>query len=120
MIIRKCELSDVTDVFELIKNELGYTNISESDVRKRFEMMSLQGNYNVMVAEIDGKVCGFISMVKELSLEADGEFMRIIGLAVRSEYQGSGIGSDLLRAVEKIAEQSKLGLITLSSNFKRP
>lgn len=120
MIIRKCELSDVTDVFELIKNELGYTNISESDVRKRFEMMSLQGNYNVMVAEIDGKVCGFISMVKELSLEADGEFLRIIGLAVRSEYQGSGIGSDLLRAVEKIAEQNKLGLITLSSNFKRP
>ncbi len=120
MIIRKCELSDITSVFELIKKELGYPKITESDVRKRFELMSLRENYNVLVAEIDGKVCGFISTVKEISLEVDGEFLRVIGLAVRSEYQRNGIGAALLRAVEKTADEHKYGVITLSSNFKRP
>lgn len=119
MIIRKCELSDITSVYELIKNELGYSKITESDVQKRFELMSLLENYNVLVAEIDGKVCGFISTVKEISLEVDGEFLRVIGLAVRSEYQRSGIGSALLRAVEDIADEHNYGVITLSSNFKR-
>lgn len=120
MIIRKCELSDITSVFELIKNELGYPKITESDVRKRFELMSLRKNYSVLVAEIDGKVCGFISTVKEISLEVDGEFLRVIGLAVRSEYQRNGIGAALLRTVEKTAAEHKYGVITLSSNFKRP
>lgn len=120
MIIRKCELSDITSVLELIKNELGYPKITESDVRKRFELMSLRENYNVLVAEIDGKVCGFISTVKEISLEVDGEFLRVIGLAVRSEYQRNGIGAALLRAVETTAKEHKYGVITLSSNFKRP
>lgn len=119
MIIRKCELADITSVFELIKNELGYPKITENDVRKRFELMSLRENYNVLVAEIDGKVCGFISTVKEISLEVDGEFLRVIGLAVKSEYQRSGIGAALLRVVEKTAKDHKYGVVTLSSNFKR-
>ncbi|MDE6728552.1 MAG: GNAT family N-acetyltransferase [Oscillospiraceae bacterium] len=119
MIIRKCELSDITSVYELIKNELGYPNITESDVRKRFELMISLENYDVMVAEIDRKVCGFISTVKEISLEVDGEFLRVIGLAVRFEYQKSGIGSALLRTVEDIADEHNYGVITLSSNFKR-
>lgn len=119
MIIRKCELSDVTSVYELIRNELGYPKIIESDVLKRFQLMSSLENYIVLVAEIDGKVCGFISTVKEISLEVDGEFLRVIGLAVKTEYQRSGIGSALLCAVEKIADEHKYGVITLSSNFKR-
>lgn len=119
MIIRKCELADITSVFELIKNELGYPNVTESDVRKRFELMSLRENYNVLVAEIDGKVCGFISTVTEISLEVNGEFLRVIGLAVKSEYQRSGIGAALLRAVEKTAAEHKYRIVTLSSNFKR-
>lgn len=119
MIIRKCELSDVTDDYELIRDELGYSDIAESDVRKRYELMSLRENYNVHVAEIDGKVCGFVSTVREISLEVDGEFLRVIGLAVSTEYQRNGIGAALLHAVEKIAAERKYGVITLSSNFKR-
>ena len=119
MIVRKCELSDVTSVYELVKNELGYPNITESDVLKRFEAMRASENYDVLVAETDGKVCGFVSTVREISLEVDGEFLRVIGLAVKAEYQRRGIGAALLRAVEKVAEERKYGVITLSSNFKR-
>lgn len=119
MIIRKCELSDIAGVYELIKNELGYLNITENDVLKRFILMNSLGDYNVLIAENNGVVCGFISTVKEISLEVDGEFLRVIGLAVKEKYQRSGIGSALLRAVEKSALEHKFGVITLSSNFKR-
>lgn len=119
MIIRKCELSDITVVYELIKNELGYPMLSEDNVVKRFETMNSLGNYEVFVAEIDGKVCGFIAMVKEISLEVDGEFLRIIGLAVKAEYQKKGIGSALLQTAEKITTEQNFNVITLSSNFKR-
>lgn len=119
MMIRKCELSDITSVYELIKNELGYPKITKNDVLKRFELMNSLGNYNILVAENDGIICGFISMVKEISLEVDGEFLRVIGLAVKEEYQRCGIGTALLRIVEKIALEHKFGVITLSSNFKR-
>ena len=119
MIIRKCEVSDIKSVYELIKNELGYHDISESEVLKRFEKMCSLDEYSVLVAEIDGSVYGFVSMVREFTLEVDGEFLRIIGLAVNSAYQRKGIGAKLLEEVERIAAEQKMGVITLSSNFKR-
>lgn len=119
MIIRKCEATDIPSVYQLIKKELDYPKIAENDVLKRYETMNSLGNYEVLVAESDGLICGFISTVKEISLEVDGEFLRVIGLAVKAEYQRRGIGAALLRAVEKTALEHKYTVITLSSNFKR-
>lgn len=120
MIIRKCGASDVKSVYELIKNELGYSEITENEVAERFERMITPDAYSVLVAEIDGMVCGFVSMVREISLEINGELLRIIGLAVKAEYQRKGIGAALLKEAEQIAAERKMELITLSSNFKRP
>lgn len=120
MIIRECEASDVKSVFELIKNELGYSEITENEVAERLERMKALDDYSVLVSEIDGKICGFISMVREISLEINGELLRILGLAVKAEYQRKGIGAALLKNAEEIAAERKMTLITLSSNFKRP
>lgn len=120
MIIRNCETSDIKCVYELIKNELGYSEITENEVSERFERMKNLDDYSVLVAEIDGKVCGFVSTVREITLEVDGELLRIIGLAVKDECQRKGIGAVLLKEVERIASERNMALITLSSNFKRP
>ncbi len=119
MKIRKCEFSDIASVYGLIKNELDYPDIVEISVQERFKKMMARGNYSVYVAETDGEVCGFISTVTEFSLEVEGEFLRIIGLAVKTEFQRSGIGSALVMFVEDIAVKNGYGVITLSSNFKR-
>lgn len=120
MIIRECEASDVKSVFELIQNELGYSEITENEVTERFERMKALDDYRVLVAEIDGKICGFVSVVREISLEINGELLRILGLAVKAEYQRKGIGAALLKETEMIAAERKMALVTLSSNFKRP
>ena len=119
MIIRKCELSDLASVYCLIKKELDYPDIAEASFQERLKKMMELGNYSVYVAETNGVVCGFISTVTEFSLEVEGEFLRIIGLAVKTEFQRSGIGSALLMFAEDNAVKNGYGVITLSSNFKR-
>lgn len=120
MIIRKCELSDAESICSLIINELGYYNISKEGIYERFERLLAAKEYTFLAAELDGEVCGFVSFVSELSLEVDGEYIRVLCLAVKSGLQGNGIGSELIKAVEYFAAERNAALITLSSNFKRP
>lgn len=120
MIIRKCELSDAESICSLVVNELGYGNISEEGIRERFERLLTAKGYTFLVAELDGEVCGFVSFVSELSLEVEGEYIRVLCLAVKSGIQGNGVGSELIKAVEFFAAERNVALITLSSNFKRP
>lgn len=119
MIIRECVLSDIAGVHSLLQNELGYGDITESGVLERLEKLTASEKHTVLVAELDGGICGLVSFVRELSLEVDGEFLRVQCLAVREDMQGKGIGSALMKRVEEIARERGLSPITLSSNFKR-
>ncbi len=120
MIIRRCEPSDAESVCSLIKNELGYSNISKEGVSERLERLIASEYHTVLVAETDGGVCGLASFVRELSLEVEGEFIRVQCLAVKADAQGKGIGSALMKRVEEMALERGLSPIVLSSNFKRP
>ncbi len=60
MIIRACELSDTESIHSLIKNELGYRDITKSGVLKRLEKLIATENYTVLAAELDGEVSGFV------------------------------------------------------------
>lgn len=120
MTIRECELSDIESVHSLIQNELGYCDITESGLLERLEKLIAAEEHTVLVAEIDGEVCGLASFIRELSLEVNGEYLRVLCLAVRADMQGKGIGSALIKRIEELAAEQGASLITLSSNFKRP
>lgn len=119
MKIRNCTQSDIGSVYSLIKNELGYHNITESGVSERLEKLIASEEHIVLAAELDEEVCGLASFVREISLEVDGEYLRLLCLAVREDMQGKGVGSALLKKIEDIAAELGISLITLSSNFKR-
>ena len=78
------ELKDFTDVIKLIKNELGYDGMS-SDIYDRIMRIYDNDNYTSFVAEMDGIVIGFVGMMRGLAFEMDGEYVRIISLAVKRE-----------------------------------
>lgn len=113
-----CTLNDARGLCELIRSELGYTDITEAEVRSSLEKMIASDNYFLLAAVKDGDVCGFISVVNEVSLEA-GEYCRVLGLAVRSEYQRQRLGTELLTLAESYAKTRGARLMTLSSSFKR-
>lgn len=114
----KCKIEDAEGLCELIRNELGYTDVTADDVRGSIEKMLDSDDYFTIVVEENGDVCGYISAVREISLET-GEYYRVIGLAVKSEYQGQGLGTALLTLAESNAKIKGARLITLSSQFKR-
>lgn len=114
----KCRTEDAEGLCELIRNELGYTDVTADDVRGSIEKMLDSDDYFTIVVEENGDICGYISAVREVSLEA-GEYYRVIGLAVKSDYQGQGLGTALLTLAESNAKIKGARLITLSSQFKR-
>lgn len=118
IMFRKCRPEDAEELHKLIRNELGYTDITADEVRSSLEKMISSDDYFTIAAGVGDEICGYVSAVREVSLEA-GEYYRVIGLAVKSEYQGRGLGTALLTLAESNAKSNGARLITLSSQFKR-
>lgn len=118
ILFHKCRTDDAEGLCGIIQNELGYTDITADDVRRSIEKMLASDDYFTVVAVKCGDICAYISAVREISLES-GEYYRVTGLAVKSEYQGQGLGTALLTIVESNAKVEGARIITLSSKFER-
>lgn len=118
IMFHKCGLDDAEGLCELIQIELGYADITLDEVRSSLTKMLSSDDYFTIAAGADGKIYGYVSAVREVCLEA-GEYYRVIGLAVKSEHQGRGLGTALLTLAESNAKSKGARIITLSSNFKR-
>ena len=118
MIIREMEARDVMGVVGLIRNELGYDDIS-SDVYDRVMRIYNAENYVTFIAEEDESVIGFVGIMRGLAFELDGEYVRIIALAVSRGYQSLGVGSKLEARVEQYATETGANSIVISSGLNR-
>lgn len=116
--VRTCRIDDAEQLCGLIRNELGYADITVDNVRSSLQKVLSNDDYFSFVAEDKSGICGFISAVREISLEI-GEYCRILALAVKKEYQSRGIGTALVELVESKARTEGAKLVTLSSQFKR-
>ena len=118
MIIREMEAKDVMGVVSLIRNVLGHDDIS-SDVYDRVIRIYNAENYVTFIAEEDGAVIGFVGIMRGLAFELDGEYIRVIALAVSRAYQSLGIGSKLEARVEQYAAETGANSIVISSGLTR-
>lgn len=118
LVIRKIELKDFADVISLIKNELGYDGIS-SEIYDRIMKIYESENYVTFVAEQGGRIIGFVGLMRGLAFELSGEYIRIIALAVKREYQNHGIGTRLAEKAEDYAYEIGASSIVISSGLKR-
>ena len=109
---------DVLSIVGLIRRDLGYDDI-QSDIYDRVIRIYENENYKVFVAEELGNVIGFVGVMRGLAFELDGEYVRIIALAVTAEHRSKGVGSQLEERVEKYAEEIGANSIVLSSGLTR-
>ncbi len=116
--IREMELKDFMGVISLIKNDLGYDDIS-SDIYDRIMRIFHNESYTTFVAEIDGNVIGFMGLMRGLAFEMDGEYVRVIALAVSSAYRSQGVGTLLETRAEDYAAQIGASSIVLTSGLNR-
>lgn len=117
--VRMCKFEDAEQLCGLIRDELGYANITADKVRGSLQKMLGSDDYfTLVVVKDNGGICGFISAVREYSLEV-GAYYRILALAVKREYQRRRLGTSLITLVESKARSEGAELVTLSSQFKR-
>ena len=118
MIYRKYENGDISDVRDILENDLGY-NCEIEKLNIRIQEMSSRGNYQIFVACDGDKVVGFIGCVSYLAFELENEGMKIIALAVSKEYRRKGIGTKLLKTAEQWAKENNIEVILLNSGLPR-
>lgn len=115
---REYNAADLPAVREILKNDLGY-DVPADELNGRINKMFSLGNYKIFVACIGESVVGFVGAVSFIAFEVSNEAIKIIALAVSEKYRGQGIGTNLLKEVERYAEKNNAGIILLNSGLQR-
>lgn len=118
MIYREYADQDISEVRDILENDLGYS-CEVHKLKIRIGEMLRRGNYKIFVACDGDRVVGFVGCVSYLAFELDGEGMKIIALAVSGEYRRQGIGTALLKTAENWAKESGIEVILLNSGLQR-
>ncbi len=109
IIIRAAELDDVDDLWELFqmprvqRGTLQLPYQSRQTVKKRLEERSADDYVLVAVDKETQKVVGSIGLHR--SKAARLAHSAHIGMSVRDDYQGQGIGSKLMEAILNLADK---------------
>lgn len=116
MRIRLRQPQDDDRIAELA-GQLGYPG-SGRDVRARLDRMRDPDQYGVFVAELDGRIVGWIGLYIFRTVETDGH-AEISGLVVDEACRSRGVGSALVRAGEAWARERSCDTITVRTNVTR-
>lgn len=99
--------------------ELGYPSSPEAITRRIAACANLPG-VKVVVAVLDGRLAGVVSVHSVPSLVLDAALGRITALVVSADARGCGIGRLLVEAAEAFAREQGCERIELTSGDHRP
>lgn len=111
---RMAVAADAGDLVQLL-GELGY-EAKPAEVLERLVRIERNGGH-VLVAEVAGQVIGSINLIIDIRL-AEGIAGEIVSLVVSRDYQGKGIGRELVRQAETLASKD-CEIIRVRANAKR-
>ena len=114
--IRVAEINDLDAVYEQIKQLSNHEFTKEA-----FHDCYLynQKNGHILVYEEEQIICGCIVFTIHYHLHFSRKTVEIVNLIVDSRYRSSGIGQQLLAAVEIIANESGCACIEAASGKQR-
>jgi ribosomal protein S18 acetylase RimI-like enzyme len=115
--IRPAQIGDASDVAALLE-ELGYPCTRE-DAAERISRVMHEPRLFLVVAEIEGAVCGLMSLTLHYSVARGTDLARLTALVVAAKCSRQGIGRQLLREAEAIARQARVARIEVTSNMRR-
>ena len=101
--IRKAIPEDYSAIAQIAASELHY-DCPDDVAQDNLNTVLISDSDKVFVAVCDDKTVGFIHTQKYLTLYSP-LLINLLGLAVRSGYQGCGVGSKLLAAAEQWATE---------------
>lgn len=114
--IREANVNDYIDIQKICQDDLGY-NCSVDLVKERLENLD-SNRERVFVADIDGRVVGYVHAEKYNTLYFES-MVNIQGLAVSKAYRRNGCGKALMKAVETWAKECGIQFVRLNSGMTR-
>jgi GNAT superfamily N-acetyltransferase len=115
--IRAAAIGDASDV-ALLLDALGYPCSCE-EAAERIAFILGDPRQHLLLAEIQGRACGMVSLDLRYSLTRGADQVRITALVVSPNSGRQGIGRRLLREVEGISRRAGIAKIEVTSNPRR-
>ncbi|MBA2132748.1 GNAT family N-acetyltransferase [Capillibacterium thermochitinicola] len=115
-VVREAVLEDCSSLTELAW-QLGHQAKGEQIKTRLLDLLRRDG-HKVLVAEVGGKVAGWVHAFINRPLHKDTT-VEIAGLVIDQSYRRMGIGRKLLDAVEEWAKNQGCDQVTLASNITR-
>ena len=119
VLIREIEKKDYLTLLPLWNNELGNKHVTAENIARHYDRVKDDTLYKTYVALLENEVVGFISSSQTYAVGFDGRYMQIIAMAVKTEKQGKGIGTELIQRMESYAREQGCYCIGVCSGLKR-
>ena len=119
--IRPLKPGDIADIMQLHR-ELGWNPAFKADgstLKQRLEALITEENALLLVAELNGKMMGYIHGEIVTYLLFAGREMLVSELFVRESVRGRGLGKALLNAIESAAVKEKCFRISVLNSRER-
>lgn len=113
IMIRNYSLYDAPQLVKLY-SDLGYPS-DEKSIKNRLEKLLEHPDYYMLVLLQENKVVGFCGFCKMYMFESDQSYIRILAFVIDSDYRGKKYGSKLLQAIEEIAIEMNVPIVTFNS-----
>ena len=117
MRIRQANPSDAKSISQLLA-QLGYPAIHEKLANEKIKTHAMDG-YQLLVAEIDSKVVGFIALHWFELMHWEGKMGRMTAFCVDEKFRSQGVGKQLLEASEKFLQSRGCEKFEVTSNARR-
>jgi N-acetylglutamate synthase-like GNAT family acetyltransferase len=117
MVIREATDKDVMSIKELV-SQLGYTALNTEELQTKIELYQKE-DYKLLVAEVDSKVIGFISLHWFDIFHSTGKLGRITAFCIEEQFRSRGVGQQLLVEAERVFRREGCTKMEVTSNMKR-
>jgi ribosomal protein S18 acetylase RimI-like enzyme len=115
--LRPATPADAQRIAELFTEE-GYPT-GASSVEARLERFA-GSDSDVIVADHDGEILGFVALHVVPRFEHDDTFVRIVALVVDSAVRDRGIGRVLIAEAERIGRNRAAAFVEITAGHHRP
>ncbi len=115
--VRPVADADLADVARLM-GELGYP-ATPDEVRGRLARVERDDDYAAYVAEVGGRVAGFLGMQRGWAYEHERPYARIITLVVDTAVRRRGVGARMVEFADEWARERGAYVLMLNTNVRR-
>ncbi|GLG84258.1 GNAT family N-acetyltransferase [Acinetobacter calcoaceticus] len=115
--IRTAKWEDTQAICDLLK-QMGYPQ-PPALIQEKFEILHSDPKSQILIAEEEDKVCGFLSLYFIPQIALKGDFAKVCYLCVDENIRSKGIGHLLLQQAEQLAIKRGCDRMELHSGEQR-